>query len=623
MEKNNSPGETLDPVLYKLLEKDNLVNKIKLHSFYESLKRHGETSTSDGCAPFNEYYIKEKTSICNLFEHVNSILKKWDNSYVNHLELSSNKICDYLNYWLYGKLLDIGATPCDIEIFFFLFIKYVIDNSEIKNHWYRENSYGFSKEELGNKKKLFDFLEYYKEIRGKLNENMNNNQKSYCDYIEAIFQLYKNMVENNDSHVYTEELRIFRKKFMGTGELDFLNRKCPNMCLDSVFNVKHKTLCPLEEIPSIESEEKDLIFCENIESFNIRQDILEDHEKVYIFQDLPTYSVYKELDEEVNTDNYYNICSNLLLHSKTHCGIYGLCMKLARNLKALSKMKNKERNNRCEYITHWIYEKIWKVLNIDMNSSYDTYVLREFFGVAYDILYKLDIFDCFYDTDNINWKEKKENKYLHDFFKNYFKISSEDNSNLGKRTIYCDYIAFINTLYGKYISKCCYCFNSGYCWDNCLDYFKCDESYNPYHLFEKLKCKEIEKFTVGLKKVGKPLPFDDHVIQLTKNSGKKKETPLLKLEEKESFSIPEKVCDKITCDPFYVAAIGAFGLMGTFLMFFIFYKFTPLGSYFNNGDARKKKSYLENLERQFFEDDVQLNNDNGQNRRIRLAYHQA
>ncbi|SBS93154.1 PIR Superfamily Protein [Plasmodium ovale curtisi] len=597
-QKDNTPDVTIDYELRKLL--DNILDKVKLNSFYELLTKHNANLTSNSCVPANKYPIKEETLICNLFEKVKSILDKLDKTYAKSLNLSPDKTCNYLNYWLYDKLKNIDATPCDIEIFYFLWHQYVMDNKDIINKCNNEKSYGFSKKELGNKKKLFDFLEYYNEIREKLKEDNNKNKKSYCYYIRSIFELYKYMVHNNSSQEYTEELWLFRKSFLGNKELHLLKNKCPNMCLDLVFDEKYKTLCPLDEKPSVIDEEVDLNLCETAEVSTVNRHIGKTNEKEYIFEDLNVFGVYNELNREVITDNYYNICSKLLEFSTEHCGIYGLCIKLARNVKDLYHLKNKERAS-----------------------------------------------DCLYNTTNVNFEEQKEKKHLHDYFKDFDKIGCDNAINSTKCKSYCEYVTHINGLYGKHFSNCCYCFKSGGCMNMCPDYFKCDDTYSTYNLFETLKCKENEKPLGRLKKVVKPLPVDYHAIRLTEYSEKEKEKSSLMLEEKESSIVsekessivsvkessiapekessntPEKNCDKITCDSFYVAALGAFGLMGFFLMSFIFFKFTPLGSYFHNKNKKKKKTYFEQSEEQFLENDFEFNRTHTKNRRMRLAYHQA
>ncbi|SBT55346.1 PIR Superfamily Protein [Plasmodium ovale wallikeri] len=208
---------------------------------------------------------------------------------------------------------------------------------------------------------------------------------------------------------------------------------------------------------------------------------------------------------------------------------------------------------------------------------------------------------------NINFYEQKEKKYLHDYFKNYEKLKDENICKDDECKRYCKYIFFINDLYGKYINRSCYCYKSEGCKEHYPYYFKCDDNYNPHTLFEKLQCKKFEYPSNDFKIVTSPIPVDYHV----------------KLLNKKSSIIPEVVPDKITSDPYYTFALGSFGFLGVFLILFTLYKFTPMGSYFNNTDARSKESYFENFEQQFLEDEVQFTHGNTQNRRMRIAYHQA
>ncbi|SBT58098.1 PIR Superfamily Protein [Plasmodium ovale wallikeri] len=636
--KDEIPSYTLDPDLKKLLEKDKIDDKLPLHKYYGVLTERYKTYTTSDCNYFGEYPIKKKDTICKLWGSVKKMLEMWNDNYGKYNGLNSDKICDYFNYWLYDILRYIDAPLCDTDIFYYLWNQFTDKNVQGTNTCHSKSYYGFNSEQLENKIKLFHFLEYYGNMRDKLKEDNNNNKKDYCYYIQSMFELYKTMLYNNVSHVYSEELRFFRKIFWGNNEITFLKKKCPNMCLDLVFDVKYKTLCPLDEKPSVINELVDLNSCETAELLD-NPDTAINNEKEYVFQDLNTSSVYNELNREVITDNYYSICSKLLPFSKENCGLYGLCIKLARNVKDLYHLKNKERTNRCEYITHWLFDRIQKILKIDTNNNYDTNALNEFFKVGYDIFHILGASDCLYNIINVNFDEQKEKKHLHDYFKDFDKIRCDNAINSMKCKSYCEYIEHINDLYGKYIGNCCYCFNSGGCMEMCPDYFKCDDTYNPYNLFETLKCKENEKFVGRLKKVVKPLSVDYHVIWLTENSEKEKEKSLLMLEEKESSIVsekessivlekesssnPEKNCDKITCDPFYISTVGAFGLMGFLLISFILYKFTPMGSYFQNKDARNENIHFQKREEQFLEDDFELNRTNTENRRMRLAYHQA
>ncbi|SBS92895.1 PIR Superfamily Protein [Plasmodium ovale curtisi] len=620
--KVGTPKETVDSDFYELLKKDDLLEKSHLSKFYESLNEGYGTHNDSSCTSLSEYSLKEKTTICELLGHVENILEKWDKIYTPHQELSSNKACDYMNYWFYDRLSHVDATMCDIEIFYFLWHKYARAKHPPKKTCYNKEYSGLSKKQLRNKKTLFDFLEYYDYIKDELNKDKNENQSDYCKYIKGIFQLYKDMERKNISHSYSEELKLFHMKFVPNDELHFLEEKCPDMCLEFVFNKKLKTLCPFEEKSLSEEQKEKLKACEHLKSSSDRGHIDEKYEKFYNITNLTTYNIYKELNEEAKTDNSYSICERLIPFNDIHCGIYDLCIKVVRNLKKLSRMENKKRTDRCEFITHWVYDEIRKIPNIFSNNSYGTDAIREFFNAVYDILRKLDITNCFFNTININFDEQKEKKYLHDYFKNYNKIKNEIVCNNTECEKYCEYVTSINELYGKYINRCCYCFKFHGCKERYPDYFKCDDIYNPHNIFEKLKCNQIEKFRKGMVKVGKSNFADDHVLWLTDKYGKEEKT-LLKLEKIDSSSTPEKICSEITCDPFYVAAIGAFGLMGFFLLFFILYKLTPLGSYFHNRGTRKKRNHFQKRYKTFLDDDVEFKHGNMKNRRMSLAYHQV
>ncbi|SBT84162.1 PIR protein [Plasmodium ovale] len=620
--KDRTSKDTMDPEFHKLLIEDKLVDKIHLNKFYNLLETYNGGNNTNSCNFKNHYLIKDKTVICDILEHVKNILKKWDSIFEKYEGLSSNKTCDYFNYWLCEKLRHIDATPCDIEVFYILWNEYAAEQyKKGEKTCYNKEYYGFSVKELGNKKKIFDFLEYYNEIRNKLNDEKNNKKKDYCAYIKKIFELYKYIEQENVSFPYGEEIKLFQNKFLGNDELEFLEEKCPDMCLYFVFNTKFKTLCPFEGISPTTAEKENLKPCNNLESFSARGHIGGNHEKDYKISDLTTSTVYSELNGEVTKDKYYSVCSELIPYNKKHCGIYDLCSKLVKNLIKLSKMKKQYRNDRCEYVIHWIYDEIGKILNISTDNIYDTHAFRVFSNATYDVLYKLDISDCLHKTLNISFIEQKEQKNLHDYFKNYDKIHGLDSSNSNKCTKYFEYIKDMNKLYEMYISKCCYCFTSGYCKEDCPDYFKCDEKYNPYTLYEKLGCNKVDQFKGHLKKVDRPPPADKYVKLLSEISEKK--AHLLNWDNKKPSLITEQVYNKETSDPFYTFALGSFGFLGVFLILFILNKFTTLGSYFNNRDAKKRKSYLENFEEQFLDDDVEFNHDNTQNRRMRIAYYQA
>ncbi|SBT56090.1 PIR Superfamily Protein [Plasmodium ovale wallikeri] len=114
-----------------------------------------------------------------------------------------------------------------------------------------------------------------------------------------------------------------------------------------------------------------------------------------------------------------------------------------------------------------------KIPSIISENNYETVELCEFFNLGYEILRKLEIFNCFLNASNINFDDEKEKKYLHDYFKNYEKMNDNNFCNNNKCQQYCEYITFINRLFGKYINRHCYCFESNDCKEIYPFYFKC------------------------------------------------------------------------------------------------------------------------------------------------------
>ncbi|SBT56886.1 PIR Superfamily Protein [Plasmodium ovale wallikeri] len=285
-----TPKDTLDPGLYKLLIKESIINKKHLHKFYEVLTKSHKKCSKNNCDSLKNYPLKEKALICDFLGCVKNILKKWDNTTATYDGLSSKKSCDYLNYWFYDKLRPVEASPSDIDIFYILRNKLFFDDKINKNKCYDEQYYRFSEIELINKKKVFDFVEYYEEIK----------------------ELYKIMERGNISHSYTEELKHFGNTFSSNGELNFLDEKCPDMCLYFVFNKKFKTLCPFEEKTIVDAKEITYDSCEKLEYTNTPGYVDRNDEKNYNLSNLTTSSVYKELNGEVTKDKSYSICKNLL-----------------------------------------------------------------------------------------------------------------------------------------------------------------------------------------------------------------------------------------------------------------------------------------------------------------------
>ncbi|KMZ85833.1 hypothetical protein PVBG_01343 [Plasmodium vivax Brazil I] len=232
--------------IYIFRIQDNILTKSHLYDFYKLLESHNTIHTTVNCDFPNYNPIEDKGAICSLWGKVKKILDKWKESYANYKKLHPNKSCEYFNYWLYSKLKEINSPELKISLLYNKWFDLVYNKSN--EQMCNSKKYnGLSAEELHNKKRLYDFLEYYYSIRDMLVKADSTKKKEYCNYIENIFKLYKGMDKKNISPKYIEEISYFEKIFLhNRNELAFISNECPGKCLHLVFNKIHKNICPKE-----------------------------------------------------------------------------------------------------------------------------------------------------------------------------------------------------------------------------------------------------------------------------------------------------------------------------------------------------------------------------------------
>ncbi|SBT74061.1 Plasmodium vivax Vir protein, putative [Plasmodium ovale] len=598
-----------------------ILSEIYLVEFYESLSAKSGSNTSNNCS-YSKGETKElKGDICEIWKKLHAILGDWNNEHAKYGGLNPDKSCEYLNYWIYGKLKDIQAKNDDIDWLYFFWEDFVSKRPKKEEKCYGKKYNSFSSEEMGNKKIFYDFFEYYNRIKSELHVK-NTEKDEYCNYIKKIFQLYKEMEQKNSSQRYSEDIYKFKKKFFLNGELNILEELCPDRCLKLVFNTNHATLCPFEKESPKEIVEEALKSCKDKRTLSADGNGSINKEYEDILKNFTEYKTYDELNKDVEFYHYHSICSDLLKPNEENCSTYYLCIKLAKNLKKLSEMKGEKRFNHCEYLIHWIYAEIISLFNIKSSNIYDMPALSAFFHVGYRILYHLGITDCYFDIVNIDSKELKQKKNLHDYFKNYNQIYSDISPNHSERKKYCEYITHINDLYNTHLDSCCtYYVDGTHYSDKCKNYFNCNVSYYPYNLYSKLKCSDIIAPEKRIKEV-KPVALDYYVKLLTKKSHE--QPNLTKWGNSRSSSSLQKECNGIICDPFYIFTSVAFTLMGIFLLFFIFYKFIPIVPWIHN-KVRKKKNVnygFQQSTKQFLEYETKHVNNNSPKKRLNIAYHQ-
>ncbi|KMZ81200.1 hypothetical protein PVIIG_02682 [Plasmodium vivax India VII] len=284
---------------------------------------------------------------------------------------------------------------------------------------------------------------------------------------------------------------------------------------------------------------------------------VDDIEKKYekdILKKIDKYNFYEKFNNKdyLSEDNEY--CSKIDPSIDNKCESYLLCAKIETNFKKLHKMDdNKDNNELCSYFTYWLYDQISKMFSNNYNYIVDIPDIYNLF----DVIFKINLtfekkYKCYVDYRlNAKVSELKEMKHMHDYFMVSENLKTNSPCKNGNKKKCCDYVQYTNRLYKKYIGRCCTCyFRSNECHNNC-DYFKCDQNYNPYKVYEAFECEKLGDNEKGFEKVGTPTAIDYYFIHLR--------------------SLRPQ-CNSIFCDFFYVAVLAAFSVLGLFLVFFIFYK---------------------------------------------------
>ncbi|CAG9479364.1 unnamed protein product [Plasmodium vivax] len=511
-------------------------------------------------------------------------------------EVKANiKYHEYLNYWLNRELRNHKKDRTFRE----KFCKYIEETNSmidiegaLKNTIYDLNEVEY--ENMNILHKLYDY--YYKIISEK-------KEKNNCSkYSEECNDLYKHGM----------------KKCYETRNFEFYNalKNFRSLYKNYIYNsnlCKKEILTPLPILKTFKEKSEEKFMQKTVESCAmLKNDKENEHpqrNQKYdnILKGLTAqeqYNILNTCNAEISLCSKY--CGNIIPFSEKPNGLNGLktfCAKFANNLINLSdKLKNVESaEDRCSYFTYWTYDKIMNMFNDKTNSAHFHSILNGLNEVLYQVNNSLPVGakSCLFYLDG-NFEKWEEEKYLHDYFKNYDQIS-KCSHNCNK---YCEYLNYIADLYNKNINKCCTCFirPTYNCINKCPTYFKCEQTYFPNYLMSKLKCENIKANETSDK------VFTNHIIDLDVA----RRSPL------ES----ENSCKHLMCDPFNAFSSISFAFLGIFSTLFVFYKFTPFGSWIN------KKSHKKKIAVEMFREDAQIpiqyssrsRNSYPPNRIIRLAY---
>ncbi|KMZ88453.1 variable surface protein Vir12/24 [Plasmodium vivax Brazil I] len=607
-----SKSNIVEDVLQILSNNTKFKDQSNLFKFYDKLN--------------TSYEKQEKPSVCNEKKNIviqpcrviEEIMNNWDNGILglfNSNDRDTSKLCDYTFYWLYGKLVEYNFDSSDIK---WLYNKL---SSFMKNKCFTkiDEKFNIKKvydlEELKKKKELYDFVEYYKNLKDVWNVGNDGNNKKYCEYTKYILELFKEMGKKKCSLLYKYEIEHFEKEIIDKDEeFQFILNKCTDIENGRELYKKNNIHCLEGNVPANGSED--------------------------VLGGLSSYHIYKELDNEDSINTYESYCTNIETTVGNKSDVKKLCQKIIRNLRNMYKIQDKEeRNECCLYFNYWLHDQIKKIFGNNLENDKNKNDALKLLELQFPINNELSRHDCYYSFNN-KLDEWEEIMYLIYYFKNYDTIKSNTPSDQDKRKQYCDYFNKIKNLFEKHINYCCTCFTnpSEYCLSNCPKYFKCDKQYYPIDLIEILQCGGKTP-TGNAETLFKSVTIDHKAYLLSNKSNNPQKSKSIESSEpvessksvkssepdepNENDTSLKDIFHELTSDPFNLFGMGGLSFVAISLLFFVFYKFTPIGSSMNRKSARQQKFnqsvHYNNMQQELVYDS-EPQNMNPRKKRIRIAY---
>ncbi|SBS94661.1 PIR Superfamily Protein [Plasmodium malariae] len=210
-----------------------------------------------------------------------------------------------------------------------------------------------------------------------------------------------------------------------------------------------------------------------------------------ILKHLPSNKIYKEFKSEISeVDNNFNCDKFESVKTEYKVNCINLCKKVARNLKKIPEEdKLWSYNHRCLHYIYWVYEEIWKLFEKSSPEEDVKAVVNEFRNLQTSLTEDYWILNCNYDFDDeaLNGlNNKKDEKYLYDYFVNHEFIKSKNFCNSVENDKYKKYLNGIKGLYNQKKKNCCDKKVS-----KCPNYFlNCADEFDPNKLLNELDSME-------------------------------------------------------------------------------------------------------------------------------------
>ncbi|CAI7718602.1 PIR protein [Plasmodium vivax] len=510
---------------------------------------------------------------------------------------NESKYVEYLNFWLKNKIT--LEKDENFTTFFYKSLEKIFDKFHLKDALL-DKVHNIDSTLFNNMKILYDLYYNYNkienekiqstgEVKPKCEEYVDNCKKSY---LKGIGKYQES--RDNDFYLALKEFDALYRN------VQYRSASCRGVILAPLPELRK-----LEANPQKKTVQAPSKMCTLEENYTTDGDTTGNDKYENISKNLSFYEYYNTLNNSNNLNGYTDeYCSKVERLKDKYPWICKLCRLFSKNLIDISKLEDEQkRKEKCFYFQYWIYDQIRKKLS--GKNNYEPDVVLTLLDVALNINFNLRNNHCtmIYDS-SISMEGWKEMKELHDYFEGYDNIKSYRPSDGDGEKLLCEYLTHINELYEKHIKESCVCIRKPnfFCLEKFPHYFKCDKKYYPNALLSSFKCN-MEETSQSVESLFKSVTIDNE--SLTK-----------------SITSPE-ACTGLLCDPFYVFNLLAFGVLGLFSTFFVFYKFTPLGSRFQRKSLKKKQFLYAVQERDrhhSLAEDSERAYGNPSRRRLQLAY---
>ncbi|SBT83876.1 PIR protein [Plasmodium ovale] len=468
-----SEDKVLDISKKTLWEKSNL---FKFHKIFADVIKNGHETYKE-CENKNDSNLPDN---CKIIEKIKG---QWEEGVLKINPVTDKcKNCAYVLHWLYEKVKECDSNNFCISWLYKHFEKFwdsIYCGKKENNECDIKFEKAFKKDVLKNKKELYNFLEYYINIKNMLKDSVRE-RDLYCKYIQYIFNLYYFMVDEDEKRghkKYTNELKLFEKSFQGDSDLSELKDACDNRNLLTKSQMQEKKLRLLLQT-NVETLMPEKVNLSNYLESAPDNDIL---------GETLTYKLYEEFDSDknyVNDDEYCNKFDDLGNTYKSNSKT--LCKKIVGNVKKFDTFNSDIKGDeRCLHYKNWVYQKIWNIFISEKNHEDAGKAIDKFMVLQSDIVKNLQQKVCRYYFTVKNFMElhvKKEEKDLYEYFKYYNTIDNKISPGMSDEVKYRQYLTYIIKLYERRKNEweCC---NKLYGVEpSCRHYFKCEEEYDPSDL---------------------------------------------------------------------------------------------------------------------------------------------